>query len=66
MQEERIAYILEKLDQQGKVLVSELSRELHVSEMTIRLDLKFLNDQGLIRRVHGRLSRDYSQDRRRH
>ena len=53
MQEERIAYILEKLDQQGKVLVSELSRELHVSEMTIRLDLKFLNDQGLIRRVHG-------------
>ena len=37
MQEERIAYILEKLDQQGKVLVSELSRELHVSEMTIAL-----------------------------
>ena len=53
MQEERITYILEKLDRQGRVLVSELSRELHVSEMTIRLDLKALSAQGLIRRVHG-------------
>ena len=53
MQKERVAYILEKLDQKGRLLVSELSRELHVSEMTIRLDLRLLSDQGLVRRVHG-------------
>ena len=40
MQKERFTYILEKLDQKGSVTVSELCRELQVSEMTVRTDLK--------------------------
>lgn len=53
MQKERFTYILEKLDQKGKVSVSDLSRELHVSEMTIRTDLNLLDRSGLLMRVHG-------------
>lgn len=53
MQKERFTYILEKLDQKGKVYVSDLCRELHVSEMTIRSDLNALNSLGLLKRTHG-------------
>lgn len=50
---ERKQYILEKLKQHGKVLAPELSAELHVSEDTIRRDLRDLAAEGLLQRVHG-------------
>lgn len=51
--EERKEIILKKLYETGKVLVLEMSEVLHVSPETIRKDLKKLENEGLLRRVHG-------------
>ena len=45
--------IVELLEKQGKVKVSELSRLFHISEVTIRNDLTELENEGLLDRVHG-------------
>lgn len=50
---ERRQYILETLQRDGKVLATELSGALSVSEDTIRRDLRELADAGLLQRVHG-------------
>lgn len=50
---ERRQYILERLQREGKVVASELSVSLDVSEDTIRRDLRDLAEQGLLTRVHG-------------
>ncbi len=50
---ERRQYILETLRRDGKVLATELSGALSVSEDTIRRDLRELADAGLLQRVHG-------------
>ena len=51
--EERRQHILELLQRNGKVLSSQLSSELGVSEDTIRRDLRDMADAGLLHRVHG-------------
>jgi DeoR/GlpR family transcriptional regulator of sugar metabolism len=50
---QRQAYILERVREDGAVRVSDLVRELGVSDMTIRRDLEHLDAQGLIEKVHG-------------
>ncbi|MBI1878764.1 MAG: DeoR/GlpR transcriptional regulator [Chloroflexi bacterium] len=50
---ERQQYILATLQRQGKVIASELSMALDVSEDTIRRDLRKLAEAGLLQRVHG-------------
>jgi DeoR/GlpR family transcriptional regulator of sugar metabolism len=50
---ERRQQILETLRRDGKVLASELSAALNVSEDTIRRDLRELAEAGLLQRVHG-------------
>lgn len=50
---QRQAYILDRVREDGGVRVSDLVRELSVSDMTIRRDLELLADQGLIEKVHG-------------
>src|SRR5262245_41143961 len=50
---ERRQYILETLQRDGKVLATQLSASLRVSEDTIRRDLRELADAGLLQRVHG-------------
>ncbi len=50
---QRQAYILDRVREDGGVRVSDLVRELAVSDMTIRRDLELLADQGLIEKVHG-------------
>ena len=50
---ERHQYILDKLKIHGHVSVVELSRELKVSTVTIRKDLKLLEDRKLLYRTHG-------------
>jgi DeoR/GlpR family transcriptional regulator of sugar metabolism len=50
---ERRQYILERLHQAGRVVASELSAELGLSEDTIRRDLRDMAAEGLIQRVHG-------------
>lgn len=50
---ERHEHILSNLKQNGKVEVQQLSTELEVSEVTIRKDLRLLEDKGLLFRTHG-------------
>ena len=50
---QRHAYILERLRADGAVRVSDLMRELGVSDMTVRRDLEALESQGHLVKVHG-------------
>ncbi len=50
---ERQNQILELTQQKQKVTVRYLSKKLYVSEMTIRRDLKLMENEGLIKRYHG-------------
>jgi DeoR/GlpR family transcriptional regulator of sugar metabolism len=50
---ERRQSIMEMLQRDGKVLASQLSVSLNVSEDTIRRDLRELAEAGLLQRVHG-------------
>lgn len=53
MAETRLDYIVSCLEQKGRVKVSDLSRALNCSEVTIRSDIQKLEEQGLARRIHG-------------
>ena len=50
---ERRNRILAKLTMEGKVLVSDLSREFGVTEETIRRDLEKLEKEGLAKKTYG-------------
>jgi len=52
LKEERQQKILQILNDELKVIASDLSKRLSVSEDTIRRDLKELDTQGLVKRVH--------------
>lgn len=51
--ESRHQFILDQIEQKGSVNVIELAEGLNVSDMTIRRDLRELENSGLIRRFHG-------------
>lgn len=51
---ERHKLILDKLEKDGFVNVNDLSKEFQVSAVTIRKDLKLLEDRKLLFRSHGR------------
>lgn len=53
MKQARESQILELLSQAGRMEVSALSRELGVSQVTIRKDLDTLEQRGILRREHG-------------
>ena len=50
---ERETYMLGRLAREGSLTVGNLSRELKVSEVTIRTDLRNLEERGLLARTHG-------------
>ena len=50
---QRQTLILERVREQGGVRVTDLVRELGVSDMTVRRDLELLDERGLIEKVHG-------------
>ena len=52
MQERRRA-ILRKLEECGSVKVNDLSRELGCSEVTIRADIRAMEQEGKLTRTHG-------------
>ncbi len=53
LKEERFQYILGKLTEDQKVTLKSLSKELKVSDYTVRRDLKELTDKGLLKAVRG-------------
>ena len=62
---ERHQFILNKLKTKGSVNVFDLNKELKVSSVTIRKDLKLLEEKGLLFRTHGGASTNnpYTVDR---
>lgn len=60
----RHTYILERLAKEDEIRVIDLSNELNVSSVTIRKDLKLLEDKKLLFRTHGNVSKTnpYTQD----
>jgi DeoR family transcriptional regulator of aga operon len=53
LSEERQRAILELLRRDGRVLVVDLARQFHTSQVTIRKDLEILHVQGRVHRTHG-------------
>lgn len=53
---ERHKYILDKLQADGFVRVADMAKELDVTTVTIRRDLKILEEKGLLYRTHGSAS----------
>jgi DeoR family transcriptional regulator, aga operon transcriptional repressor len=53
LNEERRRAILEKLNRDGRVLVTELSQDFETSQVTIRKDLDMLHEQRRLHRTHG-------------
>jgi DeoR family transcriptional regulator of aga operon len=51
--EERRQHIIRLVQQDGRVLVEDLSRTLGISRITIRKDLDYLQRRGLLQRTHG-------------
>jgi DeoR/GlpR family transcriptional regulator of sugar metabolism len=51
--EQRRTLILDEVRRRGGVRVNELTRRLHVSDMTVRRDLDALARQGVVEKVHG-------------
>jgi DeoR family transcriptional regulator of aga operon len=51
--EERRQHILSLIQSYGRVLVDDLSESLHLSKITIRKDLDYLQSKGLAVRTHG-------------
>jgi DeoR family fructose operon transcriptional repressor len=50
---QRRELIAQKILEQGRVQVSELVEEFHLTDTSIRNDLTILEEMGLLRRVHG-------------
>lgn len=50
---QRQSLILDRLRRDGQIIAADLSRELGLSEDTVRRDLRALAAQGLLQRVHG-------------
>jgi DeoR family transcriptional regulator, fructose operon transcriptional repressor len=53
LKEERLTFIVNQVRLKNRVLLTDLATQLGVSEDTIRRDLKHLDAQGKIKKVHG-------------
>lgn len=53
MADERRSLLIEYLTKHQRATVKELSLELQVSEATLRTDLNLLEEEGILRRIHG-------------
>ncbi|UYM06760.1 DeoR/GlpR family DNA-binding transcription regulator [Solicola gregarius] len=60
--QQRYERILERLRTDGPVEVGTLARQLHVSEATVRRDLRRLEDRELVTRLHGGASLPTAQE----
>lgn len=53
LKEERHSFILNEVKVRNRVLLTDLASKLAVSEDTIRRDLKLLDEEGKVKKVHG-------------
>ncbi len=53
LKEERHKFITELIEANGIIKVNDIQNELNVTDMTVRRDLKELEDKGMLDRVHG-------------
>ena len=53
LKEERHNFIINQIKLRNRVLLTDLSSQLNVSEDTIRRDLKYLDKNGKVKKVHG-------------
>jgi len=53
LNEERRRAIIETLERDGRVLVTDMARKFDTSQVTIRKDLEILHAHGLVHRTHG-------------
>lgn len=53
LKEERHRYIIDRINRDNRIYVTELSEELKVSDDTLRRDLVELENSGLLTKVHG-------------
>jgi DeoR family fructose operon transcriptional repressor len=53
LKEERHDFILNEVKVRNRVLLTDIAAKLNISEDTVRRDLKFLDEQGKIKKVHG-------------
>lgn len=51
--EERHQEIVEKLQTDGKITISEITKKYHISDESARRDLRLLEQKGLCKRTHG-------------
>src|SRR5699024_3959558 len=53
LKEERHLFIINELKNDNVIQVSDIKNKLDVTEMTIRRDLKELEEKGILKRIHG-------------
>ncbi len=53
LKEERQRYIIDRINKDNRIYVTDLSKELNVSDDTLRRDLVELENSGLLTKVHG-------------
>lgn len=53
LKEERHDFILNEVKVRNRVLLTDIAEKLGISEDTVRRDLKYLDEQGKIKKVHG-------------
>jgi DeoR/GlpR family transcriptional regulator of sugar metabolism len=53
LKEERHSYILRQVNVRNRVLLTDIAQQLNVSEDTVRRDLKQLDEEGKVKKVHG-------------
>lgn len=53
LKEERHDFILNEVKVRNRVLLTDIAAKLNISEDTVRRDLKYLDEQGKIKKVHG-------------
>ncbi|WP_033829492.1 DeoR/GlpR family DNA-binding transcription regulator [Bacillus andreraoultii] len=61
--EERHAYIIKQLKENGVIKSQEIVRRLNCSESTIRRDLILLEKAGYLKRIHGGAKQSYNLDK---
>lgn len=53
LKEERFQKILDMLDENNIIKITDINKKLGVTEITIRRDLKVLEEKGLLKRIYG-------------